>query len=166
VGEHTSDVGEVKGEWDPSLYAGSAAYYVQGRVPYTQELVAWLAELVARLLHDVLTRDGALVHVHATTHQGVESDAACPLPGHPAKRSTVLSSGFLVRNVAQGWARCRSSGPAGPRSAVKRLRSIGLQASPARPGSRCPVGSSSAMPTTSLQDDRHLTRLVVRKPLT
>jgi hypothetical protein len=40
VGEHTSDVGEVKGEWDPSLYAGSAAYYVQGRVPYTQELIA------------------------------------------------------------------------------------------------------------------------------
>lgn len=33
-------------QWDPSLYAGSAAYYVQGRVAYPQELVdALVAEL-------------------------------------------------------------------------------------------------------------------------
>jgi SAM-dependent methyltransferase len=30
-------------EWDPSLYAGSAAYYPQGRVSYPQALVAALA---------------------------------------------------------------------------------------------------------------------------
>jgi ubiquinone/menaquinone biosynthesis C-methylase UbiE len=33
-------------QWDPSLYAGSAAYYVRGRVPYPSELVdALVAEL-------------------------------------------------------------------------------------------------------------------------
>lgn len=29
--------------WDPSLYAGSAAYYARGRVPYPPELATLLA---------------------------------------------------------------------------------------------------------------------------
>jgi SAM-dependent methyltransferase len=33
---------------------------------------------VARALYGVLARDGALVHVHATTHQGVDTDVALP----------------------------------------------------------------------------------------
>ena len=45
-GGQTVHVSEAGWSWDPSLYAGSAAYYVQGRVPYTQELVdALVAEL-------------------------------------------------------------------------------------------------------------------------
>ena len=149
--------------WDPSLYAGSAAYYATGRVPYPVELADLLAaelaldgrgelldvgcgpgsltlllaprfehatgldpdagmlaegrrrafaagvhnitwvqaraeelpgelgpvrvvtlaqsfhwmdrERVAGLLHAVLEPEGALVHVHATTHRGLEGDA-------------------------------------------------------------------------------------------
>jgi SAM-dependent methyltransferase len=165
-------VSDLGWAWDSSLYAGSAAYYVRGRVAYTPELaealvaelaldgrghlldvgcgpgsltlllarwferatgldadagmlaegsrqaaaagitnVGWLhlraedlpADLgpfravtlaqsfhwmdrarVASLLHRVLAADGALAHVHATTHQGVEDgvDADQPLP-HP-----------------------------------------------------------------------------------
>lgn len=181
--EHTGHVSDVGWEWDPSLYSGSAAYYVQGRVAYPQELadrlaaelaldgtgrlldvgcgpgsltlllaglfeqatgldadphmlveaqrqaaaagitnvewvnaraealpphlghyrVATLAQafhwmdraLVARLLHGVLTRDGALVHLHATTHQGVESHAALPFPRPPRQEIDRLIKRFL-----------------------------------------------------------------------
>jgi precorrin-6B methylase 2 len=176
-------VRDVRWEWDPSLYSGSAAYYVQGRVPYTQELadrlaaelmldgsgrlldvgcgpgsltlllagsferatgldadpdmlaeaqrqaaaagitnvdwvnlraealtpqlghyrVATLAQsfhwmdraLVARLLHGALTKDGALVHLHATTHQGIESAAALPYPRPPRAEIDRLVKRFL-----------------------------------------------------------------------
>jgi SAM-dependent methyltransferase len=170
-------------EWDPSLYAGSAAYYVRGRVSYPQELVDRLADelgldgtgrlldvgcgpgsltlllaplfehstgldadpdmlaegarqaaaagitnvewvtsraedlsphlgpfrvaslaqsfhwmdraRVARLLHAALARDGALVHVHATTHQGVDSDVALPHPRPPREEIDGLVKRFL-----------------------------------------------------------------------
>ncbi|MBA3309311.1 MAG: methyltransferase domain-containing protein [Nocardioidaceae bacterium] len=176
-------MGDVGWEWDPSLYSGSAAYYVQGRVPYTQELadclaaelmldgsgrlldvgcgpgsltlllagffehatgldadpdmlaeakrqaaasgitnvdwvnmraealtphlghyrVATLAQAfhwmdrasVARLLHSVLTGDGALVHLHATTHQGIESNADLPYPRPPRQEIDRLVKHFL-----------------------------------------------------------------------
>lgn len=175
-----SDVGW---EWDPSLYSGSAAYYVQGRVAYPQELadclaaelmldgsgrlldvgcgpgsltlllaglfehatgldadpdmltegrrqaaaagitnvewvnmraealpshlgpyrVATLAQafhwmdrpVVARLLHGVLTRGGALVHLRATTHQGIETNAAAPYPRPPRQEIDRLIKRFL-----------------------------------------------------------------------
>ena len=174
---------DVGWEWDPSLYSGSAAYYVQGRVPYPQELadclvaelrldgsgrlldvgcgpgsltlllaglfehatgldadadmlsegkrrakaagitnVEWvnmraealpphlgpyrvvtLAQafhwmerpLVARLLHGVLTKDGALVHLRALTHEGIESDAAAPYPWAPRQEIDRLVKRFL-----------------------------------------------------------------------
>lgn len=62
LAEHTGEVCDVGWEWDPSLYLGSAAYYVQGRVPYTQELADCLAaELMldgsGRLLDVVAGRD-------------------------------------------------------------------------------------------------------------
>ncbi len=45
-GAQTGHMTEAGWVWDPSLYSGSAAYYVQGRVPYTDELVDGLvAEL-------------------------------------------------------------------------------------------------------------------------
>lgn len=183
---------EVGWEWDLSLYAGSAAYYVRGRVPYTHELVdrlldelgldgtgrlldvgcgpgsltlllaprfehatgldpdpdmlaegarqadaagitnidwvrsraeelptnmgpyrvASLAQsfhwmdraLVARLLHGVLTPDGVLVHVHATTHQGIDSDLPLPHPRPPRRQIDNLVKGFLgpQRRAGQG----------------------------------------------------------------
>ncbi len=170
-------------EWDPSLYAGSAPYYVRGRVSYPQELVDRLADelgldgtgrlldvgcgpgsltlllaplfedstgldadpdmlaegarqaaaagltnvewvmsraedlsphlgpfrvaslaqsfhwmdraRVARLLHAALAPDGALVHVHATTHQGVDSDVALPHPRPPREEIDGLVKRFL-----------------------------------------------------------------------
>jgi SAM-dependent methyltransferase len=178
--------------WDPSLYAGSAAYYVQGRVRYTDELVDRLAvELtldgsgrlldvgcgpgsltlllapmfehatgldadphmlaeaerqaatagitnvdwvnlraedlptdlgpfrvavlaqsfhwmdrarVARLLHGVLGADGVLVHVHATTHQGIDSDVPLPRPRAPRREIDDLVKRLLGprRRAGQG----------------------------------------------------------------
>ena len=184
-----SDVGW---QWDPSLYAGSAAYYVQGRVAYSQGLVdalvaelaldgsGWLLDvgcgpgslilllapwferavgldadaemlaegarqaaaagiahvdwlnlraeelpadlgpfrvvtlaqsfhwmdrpLVARRLHGVLASDGALVHVHATTHEGVDGDLPLPHPRPPRREIERLVRRFLGprRRAGQG----------------------------------------------------------------
>lgn len=178
--------------WDPSLYAGSAAHYVRGRVPYPRELVdalvtelgldgrgrlldlgcgpgsltlllapwferatgldadaemlaeaarqarvaglphvAWvhlraeqlppdlgpfrvatLAQsfhwmdrpLVARRLRQVLAADGAVVHVHATTHEGVEGGPPLPHPRPPRRAIDDLVERFLGsrRRAGQG----------------------------------------------------------------
>jgi SAM-dependent methyltransferase len=170
-------------EWDSSLYAGSAAYYVQGRVPYTQELVdalvaalaldgsgrlldvgcgpgsltlllapwfeqatgldadaqmlaeaarqaegagitnvdwvnlraedlppdlgpfravtlaqsfQWMDQVrVAHLLHGALATDGVVVHVHATTHEGIDGDLPLPYPTPPRREIDDLVKRFL-----------------------------------------------------------------------
>jgi SAM-dependent methyltransferase len=170
-------------QWDPSLYAGSAAYYVQGRVPYSRELVdALVAELaldgsgrlldvgcgpgsltlllapwferttgldadaemlaegarqaaaagiinvdwvnlraegipstlgpfravtlaqsfhwmdrprVARLLRGVLADGGVLAHLHATTHEGIDSGLSLPYPRPPRPEIGRLVKRFL-----------------------------------------------------------------------
>lgn len=193
AGEHTGAMTDPDWQWDPSLYAGSAAYYVQGRVPYSQELVdALVAELaldgtgrlldagcgpgsltlllapwfeqatgldadaemlaegarqaevagitnvewlnlraedlspdafgpfravtlaqsfhwmdrprVAHLLRGVLAADGALVHVHATTHEGIDSDLPLPYPRPPRREIGGLVKHFLGprRRAGQG----------------------------------------------------------------
>jgi len=179
-------------QWDPSLYAGSAPYYVRGRVAYPPELVdALVAELgldrrgrlldvgcgpgsltlllapwfaqatgvdadaemlaeaarqadaagitnvewlrgraedlspelgpfravtlaqsfhwmdrprVARLLHGLLGPDGVLVHLHATTHEGVDADVPLPHPRPPRSEITALVRRFLGadRRAGQG----------------------------------------------------------------
>jgi SAM-dependent methyltransferase len=185
-------VSDVGWEWDPSLYAGSAAYYVQGRVAYTQELVDRLvAELaldgsgrlldlgcgpgsltlllapwfehatgldadaemlaegerlagldgitnvdwiavraedlppdlgpfrvatlaqsfhwmdrarVAGLVHRELASDGFLVHLNATTHEGVDNDGPMPYPRPPRREIEGLVKRFLGprRRAGQG----------------------------------------------------------------
>ena len=179
-------------EWDPSLYAGSAAYYAEGRVPYPDELadalalelgldgrgrlldvgcgpgsltlllaprfeqvvgvdadaqmlaegqrraeaaeianVGWVhgraedlsldlgwfrvatlaqsfhwmnRERVAGRLRGLLTSDGALVHVHATTHQGVDGESALPHPRPPRREIDAVVRRFLgpQRRAGQG----------------------------------------------------------------
>jgi SAM-dependent methyltransferase len=180
--------------WDPSLYAGSAAYYATGRAAYPPELIAALAaELglngsgllvdigcgpgsltlplaphfarvigvdadadmlaeaariarnagvenaewrharaedlrpeefgpvrtvtlaqsfhwmdrprVAALAHAMLAHDGALVHVHATTHMGVEGDAALAHPRPPWEAIADLVRRHLgpVRRAGRGF---------------------------------------------------------------
>src|SRR3954447_2024796 len=187
------DTGRMSGwQWDPSLYAGSARYYAQGRVPYPQELVdALVAELgldgtgrlldcgsgpgslvlllapwferataldadaemlaegarqaeaagitnvewvnlraeelssdlgtfravtlaqsfhwmdrrrVARLLRGALSINGVLVHVHATTHQGIDGDLALPHPKPPRREIDDLVKRFLGTRRRAGQA--------------------------------------------------------------
>jgi SAM-dependent methyltransferase len=183
---------EAGWEWDPSLYAGSAAYYTRGRVPYPQELVDRLVDelrldgtgrlldvgcgpgsltlllapmfehatgldadpdmlaegarkataagitnidwvkaraedlpahmgpfrvaalaqsfhwmdraRVARLLRAALAPDGVLVHVHATTHRGIDSDVPLPHPRPPRRQIDALIKRFLgpQRRAGQG----------------------------------------------------------------
>ena len=178
--------------WDPSLYSGSAAFYVTGRVAYPPEVAAalvrelglngsgtlldvgcgpgsltlliapYFAEAIgidadqqmleaaavqanARSLGNVswrhmraedlpadlapvnlitfaqsfhwmdrprvaaaarilLAPDGALVHVHATTHQGVESNDPLPYPQPPRQAINKLVEKYLgpVRRAGQG----------------------------------------------------------------
>jgi SAM-dependent methyltransferase len=193
--EHTALVGDVAWEWDPTLYSGSAAYYVRGRVAYPRELADCLAaelmldgtgrlldvgcgpgsltlllaglfeqatgvdadadmlaearrqaasseignvewvnlraealpaslgryrvitlaqsfhwmdrEVVARALHGMLSDDGALVHVGATNHEGIESDAALAYPRPPRAAIDDLIKVYLgpLRRAGQGTVR-------------------------------------------------------------
>jgi SAM-dependent methyltransferase len=185
-------VSDLGWEWDPSLYAGSAAYYAKGRVAYTEELVdALVSELaldgsgrlldvgcgpgsltlllarwfeqatgldadahmleeasrqadaagitnvdwvnlraedlpgnlapfravtlaqsfhwmdrarVAGLLHAALDAAGVLVHLHATTHEGIDGDLPLPHPRPPRREIGELVKRFLGprRRAGQG----------------------------------------------------------------
>jgi SAM-dependent methyltransferase len=57
---------------------------------------------VARTAYGMLTTDGACVHVHATTHRGIETDAELPLPSPPYAELAELTRRYLgppaVRN--------------------------------------------------------------------
>ena len=50
---------------------------------------------MARAVHGMLTPDGAAVHVHATTHRGVETDAELPLPSPPYGELDELSRRYV-----------------------------------------------------------------------
>ena len=50
---------------------------------------------VARTAYDMLTADGACVHVHATTHRGIATDAALPLPSPPYEALAELTRRYL-----------------------------------------------------------------------
>lgn len=177
-------------EWDPTLYAGSAAHYARGRVPYPAELaVALAAELgldgrgdlldlgcgpgsltlllagrfervtgvdadpdmlaegrrrataagtgnirwvrsraeelpaglgpfrlvtlaqsfhwmeqarVATLVHGIREPGGAVAHVHATTHQGVDGTDPLPHPRPPRREIDALVERFLGSRTRAG----------------------------------------------------------------
>jgi SAM-dependent methyltransferase len=50
---------------------------------------------VARTVHGMLTANGALVHVHASTTRGIETDAQLPLPSPPYTALDQLSRRYL-----------------------------------------------------------------------
>jgi len=50
---------------------------------------------VARTAYQMLTADGACVHVHATTHRGIETDAELPLPSPPYEALNELTRRYL-----------------------------------------------------------------------
>jgi SAM-dependent methyltransferase len=52
---------------------------------------------VARAVHSMLTPGGAAVHVHATTHRGIATDAALPLPAPPYAELEALSRRYVDR---------------------------------------------------------------------
>jgi SAM-dependent methyltransferase len=58
--------------------------------------------VVAGLLHGMLAVDGALVHVGATNHRGIDSDAVLPYPGRHGSRSTSSSRRISARSAALG----------------------------------------------------------------
>jgi SAM-dependent methyltransferase len=66
-----------------------------GLVTFAQSF-HWMDQLrVARAVHGMLTPDGASVHVHATTHRGIETDAELPLPSPPYPALDELSRRYL-----------------------------------------------------------------------
>jgi hypothetical protein len=112
---NTDQVVEPRLQWHPSLYAGSAPYYAIGRVSYPTALAEALAEQlgqyrvisfaqsfhwmdqlpVARAALTMFEDAGACVHVHATTHQGVDSDAVLPHPRPPRSAIDELVERYL-----------------------------------------------------------------------
>ena len=62
------------------------------------------AKGVASTVRDMLTGDGAVLHVHATTHQGVDSGSKLPYPRPPHARITELVRRYLGadRRVGKG----------------------------------------------------------------
>jgi SAM-dependent methyltransferase len=61
--------------------------------------------LVAATAHDMLDAGGACVHVHATTHQGIDTDAELPHPQPPRAPITALVRRFLgpAPRAGQGY---------------------------------------------------------------
>ncbi len=57
---------------------------------------------VAGLLHQLLTRDGAIVYVHATTHQGVDGTARLAYPRPPREEIDALVATFLGQERRAG----------------------------------------------------------------
>ena len=50
---------------------------------------------VARAAYGMLTADGACVHVHATTHRGIDTEADLPLPSPPYEALDELTRRYL-----------------------------------------------------------------------
>src|SRR4051794_20929174 len=80
-------------EWDPTLYAGSARYYAQGRVTYSGELIDVLVEALSldgrgRLL-DVGCGPGSLMLLLAAPFEQVTGlDADGEMLAEGARRAT------------------------------------------------------------------------------
>ncbi len=75
------------------------------RVAVLAQSFHWMNRpLVARLLHRALGADGVLVNLHATTHQGIDSDVPLPQPRPPRREIDDLVKRFLGtrRRAGQG----------------------------------------------------------------
>ena len=75
------------------------------RVAVLAQSFHWMNRpLVARLLHRALGADGVLVNLHATTHQGIDSDVPLPQPRPPRREIDDLAKRFLGtrRRARQG----------------------------------------------------------------
>jgi SAM-dependent methyltransferase len=64
-------------------------------VSFAQSFHWMQRDLVARAAHSMLVPDGAVVHVHATTHQGVDDDADLPHPRPPQAEINALVRRYL-----------------------------------------------------------------------
>jgi SAM-dependent methyltransferase len=83
-------------EWVTSRAEDLPLHLGPFRVASLAQSFHWMdRDRVARLLRAVLARDGALVHVHATTHQGVDTDVALPHPRPPHDEIDGLVKRFL-----------------------------------------------------------------------
>jgi len=67
---------------------------------------------VAAIVRDMLGQNGAVVHVHATTHQGIETDAELPYPKPPWEDVTGLVRRYLgeQQRAGQGFLPRRTGG--------------------------------------------------------
>ena len=69
----------------------------QFRVVTFAQSFHWMdQDRVARAVRGMLTPDGAAVHVHATTHRGVETDAELPLSSPPYAELEELSRRYVA----------------------------------------------------------------------
>ena len=103
-------------DWVESRAEDLPAHLGPFRVATLAQSFHWINRTrVARLLYDALTRDGVLVHVHATTHQGIDSDVPLPLPTPPRRQIDELVRRYLgpQRRAGQGTLPEVSTGDAG-----------------------------------------------------
>ena len=84
-------------EWRQLYAEDLPAGLGQFRVVTFAQSFHWMDQhRVARAVHGMLTPDGAAVHVHATTHRGIETDAELPLPSPPYAELEELSRRYVA----------------------------------------------------------------------
>jgi SAM-dependent methyltransferase len=81
-------------------------------VTFAQSLHWMDRPLVTAAARSMLVRDGAVVHVHATTHEGVDADVDLPHPRPPRQAITRLVQGYLgpMRRAGRGVLPTRTGG--------------------------------------------------------
>ncbi|MEU5906223.1 class I SAM-dependent methyltransferase [Micromonospora sp. NPDC047467] len=101
-----AEVGATNVEWRHLRAEALPADLGTFRVVTFAQSFHWMDRpLVARRVRDMLAPDGAWVHIHANTHQGVTGDDLLPHPRPPWQQIDELVASYLgpVRRAGQGW---------------------------------------------------------------
>ncbi|MEK8108991.1 class I SAM-dependent methyltransferase [Micromonospora sp. M12] len=103
--QRAAEVGVTNVEWRQLRAEALPADLGTFRVVTFAQSFHWMDRpLVAGRVREMLTPDGAWVHVGANTHQGVAGDDPLPYPDRPGSRSTSWSRATWDRSAGLGRA--------------------------------------------------------------